>query len=504
MQSPASEDATGTSTTTAEQPPVDGARSSSTERIPLDRLMLAMDVVDTMRHQQQLVAAELDEDARQQDFTQRVQQIYEAQGIEVDEDIIAQAVEALREDRFVYQPPQRSFAVRLAEMYVERGKWALRLGVMALLGLVLWASYAIPAHFHREGQIAEFQSRLSDTLQRIEQLQMRARQLQTRSTQPQPTEDPPAIAGQLAIAAEQLEASMTEVGLVRAALTPPPEADSYPENKEEWDQTIELQQQTLTEAEGGLGEAQDLLDNVAQLRKLGPWLQAALAPLEALELTPSERRATDNLAERVRVAMADGDAPAAETELASLRSKVRQIQNTRQQQAEIRTQFAQLAEALTGVEVESEAAEEVERLHSSIEQAIGSNNWKLAGSRLGELQSLIALLDREYELRITRKGRSGVWRHPNNNRQGRNYYIIVEATDKAGNRVKLPIKSEEDGRVRSVSKFGVRVPSEVYERIKADKLDNGIVDQRDFGAKRRGRKATEYRFDTQGGMITRW
>lgn len=253
-----------------------------------------------------------------------------------------------------------------------------------------------------------------------------------------------------------------------------------------------------------MDDAQQLLDNIAQLRKLEPWLQAALAPLEDLDLTAAERRATDNLAQSIRAAIADGDAAAAETDLAALRTKLRGIQKTRQAQAEIRTDFAQLAEALAGVDVEPEAAKEVAELRDSIEQAIGSNNWQRAGTRLAELQSLTDLLDREHELRIPSRGRSGVWRHPNNNRRARNYYIIVEAIDSSGKPVKLPIKSEEDGRVRTVSKFGVRVPTEVYEQIKADKLDNGIIDQRRFGAKRRGSKATEYRFKTMNGMIHRW
>ena len=49
-----------------------------------------------------------------------MQQLYESQGIDVPEDVVAEGVRALEQERFVYRPPQRTFAVRLAEVYVEK------------------------------------------------------------------------------------------------------------------------------------------------------------------------------------------------------------------------------------------------------------------------------------------------------------------------------------------------------------------------------------------------
>lgn len=47
----------------------------------LDELMLAMDVVDTLRHQDNLVARELDESRREAELIARLRQIYESQGL---------------------------------------------------------------------------------------------------------------------------------------------------------------------------------------------------------------------------------------------------------------------------------------------------------------------------------------------------------------------------------------------------------------------------------------
>jgi len=495
---------TATPQSPASEPPATAAATRDKTRVPLDRVMLAMDVVDTLRHQRQLVEAELDEDARRREFTQRVQQIYQAQGLEVDADIIAEAVEALREDRFVYEPPARSFAVRLAEVYVERGKWALRIGLLALLALILWAGFAIPAHFHRQGQIDDFRDRVAATMQRAGQLAEQARELRARSDSARPDVDSAAIEDQLATVRALLESGGKDAELVRAALTPSPDPDTYPDAPSEWDRTIHIQQRTLNEADQELLEARQLLENIDQLRTLGRRLEATVERLRGLELSATERTSTDDLQLGVRSAMAEGDGPAAEEQLTRLQERIERIRQARQQQAEIRASFEQLGGALAGVAVEPAARAELEDRRHSVEQAIAAGNWAQARTQLGELKSLIRLLDREYELRITTRGRSGVWRHPNGNRRARNYYIIVEAIDRAGKPVPLRIKSEEYGHTRSVRKFGIRVSKPVYERVKADKLDNGIIDKRLFGVKQRGHKTVEYRFDTAGGMITEW
>ena len=80
---------------------------------PLDDVMLAMDVVDTLRHRQHVVARELNEEAREADLMQRLRKIYAAQGIEVPDHILRDGVEALKKSRFVYEPPAAGLPVWL-------------------------------------------------------------------------------------------------------------------------------------------------------------------------------------------------------------------------------------------------------------------------------------------------------------------------------------------------------------------------------------------------------
>jgi hypothetical protein len=100
-----------------------GARQGAAGQT-LDELMLAMDVVDTLRHQDAIVARELDETRREAELIARLRGIYHGQGIEVSDDVIRQGVSALKESRFVYTPPALGLKRTMALIWVRRGLYA--------------------------------------------------------------------------------------------------------------------------------------------------------------------------------------------------------------------------------------------------------------------------------------------------------------------------------------------------------------------------------------------
>ena len=77
----------------------------------LDELMLAMDVVDTLRHQEGLVEKALGEDSRDATLKERLRTLYEGQGLKVSDRILDDGIRALKESRFTYDPAPPSFAV---------------------------------------------------------------------------------------------------------------------------------------------------------------------------------------------------------------------------------------------------------------------------------------------------------------------------------------------------------------------------------------------------------
>lgn len=132
--------------------------------LPLDDVMLAMDVVDTLRHRQDLVERELNEDQRAAALIGRLRDIYADQGIDVPDRILQEGVDALAQSRFVYTPPRAGLRTLLARLYVSRGRWGAALvAIVVAVGLVL-AAYQFAYRPFVAGQQAALERRLSEGL----------------------------------------------------------------------------------------------------------------------------------------------------------------------------------------------------------------------------------------------------------------------------------------------------------------------------------------------------
>lgn len=294
---------------------------------PLEDLMVAMDVVDTVRHRQLIVDRELNADARRERLLQRLREIYAAQGIEVTDAALESGVAALEEERFRYEPKATGFGVRLARLYVRRERWLRPFFLLAILLFVVWFG---------------------------------------------------------------------------------------------WYFTMALPEQRLRDA---------LPDTIAATH-------AAILQQADGEVAP---RLADEYLSKAKRAMASGN-------------------------------YAQ-----------------AERLHS-------------------EMLALKTSLQGSYEIRIVSRPNavSGVWRVPEVNANARNYYLIVEAVTPTGQISAVPIRSEEDGKTRSVTIWGVRVSESTFEAVAADKRDDGIIQGDVIGMKAVGRVEPDYLIDTTGATITEW
>ena len=132
----------------------------------LDEVMLAMDVVDTLRHQENLVSRELSEERRDAELLDRLRQIYRGQGIEVPDRILQEGVQALKEQRFVYTPPAPGFSRTVATAWINRGRVGRGLlTVVALLGFG-WGAYHLGVE--RPAQERAAQERVAAERNRVE------------------------------------------------------------------------------------------------------------------------------------------------------------------------------------------------------------------------------------------------------------------------------------------------------------------------------------------------
>jgi len=108
---------------------------------PLEDLMVAMDVVDTLRHEDSMVARELDGEGRRERLLERLRSMYSAQGIDVPDRVLQEGIAALEQKRFEYKAVPASWRTRVAHMWVSRGRWGKPLIFLMLVGSIFLGVY---------------------------------------------------------------------------------------------------------------------------------------------------------------------------------------------------------------------------------------------------------------------------------------------------------------------------------------------------------------------------
>lgn len=129
--------------------------------------MVAMDVVDTIRHRQLIVERELDADGRRQRLIERLRDIYTAQGIDVSDAALEAGVEALEQERFAYTPTPSGLSAGLAKLYVRRGRWLKPLLVVAALAALIAVAWYVAVERPQRQYEAALPGRIEKTHQRI-------------------------------------------------------------------------------------------------------------------------------------------------------------------------------------------------------------------------------------------------------------------------------------------------------------------------------------------------
>ena len=142
----------------------DTAGTAVRERSRLDDVLLAMDVVDTLRHREHLVLTELDAGAREAALLARLKDIYAAQGIDVPERILKEGVKALEEKRFLYEPPKPTLGVSLAKIYITRDRWLAPVAFALVAVVALFGAYQVGVAAPARANAARAEIDLTQTL----------------------------------------------------------------------------------------------------------------------------------------------------------------------------------------------------------------------------------------------------------------------------------------------------------------------------------------------------
>jgi hypothetical protein len=137
------------------------------EEAKLEDLMAAMDVVDTLRHDQTVVARELDQLGRRERLLARLKEIYQAQGIEVSEHVLEEGIRALEEERFKYIEIEPSWKTKLAHIWVSRKRWSKPIGFLGVLASLFSGYYYISDVLPEHQARTELPQQISTTINSI-------------------------------------------------------------------------------------------------------------------------------------------------------------------------------------------------------------------------------------------------------------------------------------------------------------------------------------------------
>lgn len=190
-------------------------------------------------------------------------------------------------------------------------------------------------------------------------------------------------------------------------------------------------------------------------------------------------------------------------------------------------------EQLTEAEVDAALEQYFDNLHTFTPPPPGvstllAHAW-VRRWRLGVLLAVVAALgvltwwlwprpvdprNEVYEVRIVNgANQSGVDRYFTDEEGTRQpaYYLIVQAIAPDGEPLPRRIRNAETGQIETVTTWAERVPAAVYERIRADKQRDGVLDETLFAVKRAGTTELDVVLSGEdgspiqrGGQITEW
>ena len=165
----------------------------------------------------------------------------------------------------------------------------------------------------------------------------------------------------------------------------------------------------------------------------------------------------------------------------------------------LQVEIAGLHTAILTEAVEELAGERAAALRRSADGQLAARDLDGLEATAESYRQLHAQVGAEYRIVIV----GGVWRYHTELDDVRNYYLRVQAVAGDGQRLPVAILNEENGTTAQVTEWAERVPKEVYDRIAADRQDNGLIDDDDFGFKRRGFLTAERNYENLG-QITEW
>lgn len=452
--------------------------------ITLSEQMGAMGVVDELRHRHLLVQDLLNLPERRAEVVRRLSDYYQSKNIEVSSDVLDKGVKEYFSKRLMFDAPKLGMLSRTwAALVISRRVWGPRAILGCLFCVVTFSLGSYAFKTHQEGVVASLIDTASTLKSSSADLTLEILDVQVRITRLASSlaEAKLPAANRMLLRARASAAEAEQLNVID-----PLKSISY-ESRQENLQTLDSQSARLDKAYDRINSAKEDLNSAIALIGVNEDLSATVAGSDYQSMKgryPALPKAAAEAERLINQASTESDLQAARKAVATL---TRLLSDSARVQA-TETHLDQVIADFNAMKLRSKSDYSLVNLTADrAREAIKGLDIRGAESVIDELEAMKSYALTPFQLQIVdRTGiKSGAERIQNgaSSGQGKAWYLIVEAVDPTGRVVPLKITSSESGQTREVKYFGLRVSSDEYQLVKADKQADGKVDQKDMGSK---------------------
>lgn len=440
--------------------------------------LLTIDLVDGLRREQERLDAALADAGRMQELRSEIQTYYAQAGIEVSDALIDKAIAERQAQRFAFRPPSLGLVGSFfANCYIYRGYVTAAVAALAVASFSGWYADRQYDAYQAEQALAAYRAGLQQQLAAIQASETAVAALPAALASIESTLIPALPNWLLDLQASYQQARLP-LNAAEACWNLALPAD-LPLG---WSGESELTgchsnlanlQTNTTRAQQLLGEHRQLDTAVASYGLLQQRLIANPALLEWTAIATASNAAQSNTAvgsTRQQFTAAVGTASAAVDALSNV----------------IGTHTA--ASSCLGAALNEAGGGDRNTLNGLLTEGLafkqsssldGLADWSTRASNTCEF------FNSDFSLRIVSEPgeQSGTWRYYGSNRDARSYYLIVDAVTAGGAAGTALFQSAEDQRTYRQSRFGVRVSERVFESVRRDKEDDGVIRNSTVGEK---------------------
>ncbi|CNK94349.1 DUF6384 family protein [Yersinia alsatica] len=459
----------------------------------------AMAIIDSLYAQQIALEEHLDLPKLRQRIAQRIRDYYQSTGVSISDELIEQGVTSWFDNRLRFQSNKMNASQRMvAFLHMTSKKWLTSLSIIVLL-LVIGVGINI---YVGKNQLAALEKDIASQVLQNSALTTQAQQLSTQIDNIKLSHLNYAAQSAHQIIAKA-KSVLDDFHSTQQAIEPSYQGTfSSKENSQHYLSALSKGNEQQTSL---LTQAQDLVDSLPRLQKMDETLNQITqdpnlklytqrAPEIASILagaTLALSRNAENVAAQVDAAFAAYDKE--QTRESLYQSMDRRTQDLRnlplspQDRAIIAEQIAEARKMLVGVDLVNigppsawvDAMKELEQTYDFIKQPLSL----IIIDRVGEKSGV----ERTYDIS-----------------NGRSWYLIVEPVTPGDKLFPMMVKDSETGEQKLVSKFGVRVSQNEYEKLRRDKQDDGHIDNNIVGNKPANQLSFKFTRPVQDGRITTW